>query len=40
MQAPGLDLITLHIYSPPIVKMKTYKFATSEGAESSGKYDC
>ena len=40
MQAPGHDLITLHIYSPPIVKMHTYKFATSEGAESAGKYDC
>jgi cysteine dioxygenase len=40
MQAPGIDLITLHIYSQPIVKMKTYKFATSEGAESAGKYDC
>jgi cysteine dioxygenase len=40
MQAPGQDLITLHIYSPPIKKMKTYKFATSEGAECAGKYEC
>lgn len=32
MQAPGLDLITLHIYSPRIVKMNTYKFACSTGA--------
>lgn len=40
MQPPGVDLITLHIYSPPINKMKTYKFATSEGAECAGKYDC
>src|SRR5689334_2382955 len=40
MQAPGTDLITLHMYSPPIDKMRTYKFATSEGAESAGKYDC
>lgn len=38
MQAPGLDLITLHIYSPPIKKMHTYTFATSEGAEHEG--DC
>ncbi len=40
MQTPGTDLITLHIYSPPIAKMKTYKFATSDGAECAGKYDC
>lgn len=39
MQAPGLDLITMHIYSPPISKMHTYKFAVSDGAE-CGKYDC
>ncbi len=39
MQAPGLDLITLHMYSPPISKMNTYTFATSDGAE-TGKYDC
>lgn len=41
MQAPGQDLITLHIYSPPISKMRTYEFATSKGAEGgSNKYDC
>jgi cysteine dioxygenase len=39
MQSPGLDLVTLHIYSPPITKMKTYKFAVSDGAE-CGKYEC
>ena len=38
MQAPGSDLITLHIYSPPITKMRTYKFATSEGAEGCDRY--
>jgi cysteine dioxygenase len=27
MQAPGQDLVTLHIYSPPIRKMNTYDFA-------------
>jgi cysteine dioxygenase len=26
MQAPGEDLITLHIYSPAIVSMRTYRF--------------
>lgn len=40
MQSPAVDLITLHCYSPPISKMRTYKFATSEGAECSSKYDC
>ncbi len=24
LQAPGSDLITLHIYSPPLLRMKTY----------------
>lgn len=38
MQAPGQDLITLHIYSPPISKMRTYQFATSDGAESGTVY--
>ncbi len=33
MQAPGTDLITLHIYSPRITKMNVYTFACSEGAE-------
>ncbi len=27
MQAPGRDLITLHIYSPPITRMNTYEYA-------------
>lgn len=40
MQAPGTDLITLHIYSPPISKMHTYCFTTSKGAEGSDAYDC
>ena len=40
MQPPGIDLITLHIYSPPIVKMHTYTLATSQGAECASKYDC
>jgi cysteine dioxygenase len=39
MQAPGLDLVTLHIYSPPITKMHTYEFKTSAGAECGEKYD-
>jgi cysteine dioxygenase len=39
MQSPEFDLITMHIYSPPIEKMHTYKFAVSDGAE-TGKYDC
>lgn len=38
MQAQGTDLITLHIYSPPIVKMCTYQFATSMGAEGFDHY--
>jgi len=40
MQAPGKDLITMHIYSPPISKMRTYTFATSLGAEGSDAYEC
>lgn len=28
MQAAGEDLVTMHIYSPPIRKMNTYAFAT------------
>ncbi|MEO1007879.1 MAG: cysteine dioxygenase family protein [Planctomycetota bacterium] len=30
MQAPGLDLITLHVYSPPIQQMSTYAFASGD----------
>jgi cysteine dioxygenase len=39
MQAPGKDLVTLHIYSPPIQKMHTYRFAQSTGAEGSDRYE-
>lgn len=28
MQAPGIDLVTMHIYTPPIRKMNTYSFMT------------
>ncbi len=38
MQAPGVDLVTLHIYSPPISKMNTYEFKTSAGSECGDKY--
>jgi cysteine dioxygenase len=34
LQAPGRDLITLHIYSPPLLKMKT--FSLTDG--SIGEY--
>lgn len=27
MQAPGMDLVTLHIYSPPIQRMNTFRYA-------------
>jgi cysteine dioxygenase len=33
MQGPGQDLVTLHIYSPPLGKLNTYTVATSAGAE-------
>ncbi|MFG0283632.1 MAG: cysteine dioxygenase [Phycisphaerales bacterium JB039] len=33
MQAPGTDLITLHIYSPPIVSMRTYRFSCRSPVE-------
>lgn len=38
MQAPGTDLVTLHIYSPPIKKMNTYEFATPISAECADRY--
>jgi cysteine dioxygenase len=39
-QAPGRDLITLHIYSPPIKKMRTYEFASKCGCDGdSSCYD-
>src|SRR6185436_1574852 len=40
MQAPGTDLITLHIYSPPIKNMTTYCFATVDAAEAPEQYSC
>jgi cysteine dioxygenase len=40
MQSPGVDLITLHIYSPPIAKMHTYHFVCGKGAENTDSYDC
>lgn len=39
MQAPGRDLVTLHVYSPPISRMHTYEFKTSAGADCGEKYD-
>jgi cysteine dioxygenase len=36
MQAPGQDLITLHIYSPPISHMNTFRF--SQPLEMLGVY--
>lgn len=39
MQAPEHDLITLHIYSPPIEKMHTYRFAQSIGADCAERYE-
>lgn len=38
MQAPGTDLITLHIYSPPIRKMNTYEFAAPIATDVANKY--
>lgn len=41
MQGAGTDLITLHIYSPPIEKMNTYEYAQPslrEGAEGFEHY--
>jgi cysteine dioxygenase len=38
MQAPDHDLITLHIYSPPISKMNTYEFASRSGADAGDCY--
>lgn len=33
MQAAGLDLVTLHIYSLPIAKMNTYDYPVSPGPD-------
>ncbi len=38
MQPPGTDLITLHMYSPPIKKMNTYQFACRLPEECANKY--
>lgn len=38
MQAPGTDLITLHIYSPPIKKMNVYHFSSPVPEECSDQY--
>lgn len=38
MQAPGMDLVTLHVYSPPISKMNTYEFAAPISPECASKY--
>ncbi len=38
MQAPGTDLITLHIYSPPIRKMNVYEFASPAPVECASAY--
>ncbi len=38
MQGPGQDLITLHIYSPPIKQMNVYQFATRINDETASAY--
>jgi len=38
MQAPSTDLVTLHIYSPPIKKMNTYEFSAPVPPECAGQY--
>lgn len=38
MQSPGKDLITLHIYSPPITHMNTYQLAVPCTAEAGAVY--
>jgi cysteine dioxygenase len=37
-QAPGMDLVTLHIYSPPIKKMNVYEFACPVPTECADAY--
>jgi cysteine dioxygenase len=37
-QAPGQDLVTLHIYSPPITKMNVYEFACPVSQECAEAY--
>jgi len=38
LQAPGVDLITLHVYSPPIQKMHTYEGTT--GSVECAEFKC
>jgi cysteine dioxygenase len=37
-QAPGQDLVTLHIYSPPIRKMNVYEFSSPVPVECAESY--
>jgi cysteine dioxygenase len=39
MQGPGEDLVTLHMYSPPIKAMHTYAFTNSISPECAGQYE-
>ena len=39
MQAPGKDLITLHIYSPPIKRMTTYTYGETRPLVAEGWID-
>jgi cysteine dioxygenase len=39
MQPPGRDLITLHIYSPPITKMHTYDYGVASTSECGTCYE-
>lgn len=38
MQGPGQDLVTLHIYSPPIERMNVYEFASRVSEECADRY--
>lgn len=39
MEVAGQDLVTLHIYSPPITKMHTYEWGACSVAEAGDCYD-
>ena len=39
MQAPGQDLVTLHIYSPPIRTMHTYAFTNAISPDAASSYE-
>jgi cysteine dioxygenase len=39
MEAAGRDLVTLHIYSPPITKMHTYEWGACSTAEAGDCYE-